>query len=388
MSMRHRFPVGMLFLAALAGGCSDPDPEQPDSMQPETLKLYLAYFGTYTRGEHGGEGIYVSRFEVSSGRLSPIRLALEAEDPTYLAVHPNRRYLYSTNALAGRPGTVSAYAIEPATGRLRLLNQAPAQGTGPCHISLAGDGSMLAVANYITGNVASYQVLGDGRLGETASVMQHRGAEAPHPHSVNFAPDNRFLIVPDVGTHKVHLYRVDPSRAVLQPHAPAEFPFSPGSGPRHLAFHPSGRYCYVIEEKGNMVMALKWDEQRGILEEFQRVPTIPASFSGATYTAEIVVHPTGKFLYGSNRGHDSIAVFSIDPDSGQLTAVDHTPTQGSYPRNFNLDPSGKWLIALNRQSNNVVTFAVDPRTGRLTPAGQVLELRTPSCLRWVPLDAK
>jgi len=386
--LRRLFPAGILVLAALAGGCSHSDPEQADPMQPETPERYLAYFGTFTRGEHGGKGIYVSRFEVSSGRLSPIRLALEAEDPSYLAVHPNRLYLYSTNEVGGRPGTVSAYAIDPATGGLSLLNRAPAQGRGTCHIGLAGDGSMLAVANYVTGTVASYPVLGDGRLGETVSIMQHRGAEAPHPHSANFAPDDRFLIVPDVGTHKVHLYRVDPARAMLQRHDPAEFPFRPGSGPRHLAFHPSGRYCYILEETGNMVMALKWDERSGTLEELQRIPTVPASFPGETWTAEIVVHPTGKFLYGSNRGHDSIAVFSIDPDSGRLSAVDYTPTQGSYPRNFNLDPTGRWLIALNRESNTVVTFAVDSRTGRLTPTGQVLELRSPSCLRWVPLGVE
>ena len=386
--MRRLFPAGILALTALAGGCSDSDPEQADPMQPETPERYLAYFGTFTRGEQGGKGIYVSRFEASSGRLSPIRLALEAEDPSYLAVHPNRLYLYSTNEVGGRPGTVSAYAIDPAAGKLSLLNQVPAQGRGTCHISLAGDGSMLAVANYVTGTVASYQVLGDGRLGETVSIMQHRGDEAPHPHSANFAPDDRFLIVPDVGTHKVHLYRVDPARAVLRPHDPAEFPFMPGSGPRHLAFHPSGRYCYILEETGNVVMALKWDERSGTLEELQRIPTVPASFPGETYTAEIVVHPTGKFLYGSNRGHDSIAVFSIDQDSGRLSAVDYTPTRGSYPRNFNLDPTGRWLIALNRQSNTVVTFAVDQQTGTLAPTGQVLDLRSPSCLRWVPLGVE
>ena len=386
--MRWRFPAGLLFLTAVTGSCGDSDPQQADPMRPETSKHYLAYFGTFTRGEHGSKGIYVSRFDASSGRMSPIRLALEAEDPSYLAVHPNHRYLYSTNEVGGRNGTVSAYAIDSATGELRRLNRAPAQGRGTCHIGLDSGGRMLAVANYVTGTVASYPVLADGRLGEVVSIMQIRGAEAPHPHSVNFSPDDRFLIVPDVGTHKVHLYRTDPAQASLKPHGSAEIPDRPGNGPRHLAFHPSGRYCYIIEETANMVMALKWDERRGTPEEFQRIPTIPASFSGETYTAEIVVHPTGKFLYGSNRGHESIAVFSIDPDSGRLTAVEHTPTQGSYPRNFNLDPSGKWLIALNRESNNVVAFAVDPQTGKLTPTGQVLELNSPSCLRWVPLGAE
>ena len=388
MSLRRRLPAGILCLSVLAGGCGESPSEPSDPVKPETPNHYLAYFGTFTRGEHGAKGIYVSRFEVSSGRMSQIRLALEAEDPSFLAVHPNRRYLYSINELGGRTGMVSAYAIEPSTGKLRLLNQAPAQGRGTCYVSLDAGGSMLAVANYVTGTVASYRVLGDGRLGEAVSVIQHRGAEAPHPHSVNFSPDNRFLMVPDVGTHKVHLYRVDPGRAALRPHDPAEFPARPGSGPRHLAFHPSGRTCYVIEETGNAVMALKWHESRGTLEEFQRVPTLPASFSGESYTAEIIAHPSGKFLYGSNRGHDSIAVFSIDPHSGRLTAVDHTPTQGSYPRNFNLDPSGKWLIALNRESNSVVTFAVDPQTGKLTPTGQVLDLLSPSCLRWVPLGVR
>ena len=388
MSLRRHFPAGFLLAAALAGGCGNSDPEQADPMQPEPPQHYLAYFGTFTRGEHGSKGIYVSRFDASSGRLSPIRLALEAEDPSYLAVHPNHRTLYSTNEVGGRNGTVSAYAIDSSTGKLRLLNQTPAQGRGTCHLGLDSGGRMLAVANYVTGTAASYPVLADGRLGEVVSVMQLRGAEAPHAHSANFSPDDRFLIVPDVGAHKVHLFRTDPEQASLQPHGPAEIPDRPGNGPRHLAFHPSGRYCYIIEETANMVMALTWDDQDGTLEEFQRIPTIPASFSGETYTAEIVVHPTGKFLYGSNRGHDSIAVFSIDQDSGRLTAVAHTLTQGSYPRNFNLDPSGKWLIALNRESNNVVTFAVDPRTGELTPTGQVLELNSPSCLRWVPLGAE
>lgn len=388
MSLRRPVPIGILFLAALASGCGDSDPEQADPMHPDTPRHYLAYFGTFTRGEHGSKGIYVSRFDASSGRMGPIRLALEAEDPSYLAVHPSHRYLYSTNEVGGRNGTVSAYAVDSATGKLRLLNQAPAQGRGTCHIGLDSGGRMLAVANYVTGTVASYPVLADGRLGEVVSVKQIHGAEAPHPHSANFSPDDRFLIVPDVGIHKVHLYRADPAQASLQPHGTAEIPDRPDNGPRHLAFHPSGRYCYIIEETANMVMALKWDERDGTLEEFQRVPTIPASFSGETYTAEIVAHPTGKFLYGSNRGHDSIAVFSIDPDSGRLTTVAHTPTQGSYPRNFNLDPSGKWLIALNRESNNVVAFAVDPLTGKLTPTGQVLDLLSPSCLRWVPLGVE
>ncbi len=385
MRLSRYLPTGFFFLSALAGDCGGPTPEKADPQQPTAQKHYLAYFGTYTRGENAAKGIYFSRFEADSGRMSEVSLAVEASDPSFLAVHPNNNTLYSVNELAGQPGTVSAYAIEPATGRLRLLNRAPAQGRGSCYVSLDASGSMLAVANYVSGTVASFRVLGDGRLGEAVSVIQHRGAEAPHPHSVNFSPDDRFLIVPDVGTHKVHLYRADPGRAALQPHQPAEVPARPGSGPRHLAFHPSGRYCYVIEESGNGVMALKWHETRGTLEEFQRVPTLPATFWGESYTAEVIAHPSGKFLYGSNRGHDSIAVFSIEQHSGRLTAVDHTPTQGKYPRNFNLDPSGKWLFALNRESNTVVTFAVDQETGKLTPTGQVLELLSPSCLRWVPL---
>ena len=229
--MRYRFPTSILILAALAGGCGDSDPKPSDSMQPKTAEHYLAYFGTYTRGEHGSKGIYVSRFEVSSGRMSPILLALEAETPSFLAVHPNRRYLYSTNEVGDRRGMVSAYAIEPATGRLRLLNRVSAQGRATCYVSLDAGGSMLAVANYITGTVASYRVLGDGRLGEVVSVIQHRGPEPPHPHSVNFSPDNRFLIVPDVGTHKVHLYRADPGRGAPSATRPRGVPGQAGQRP-------------------------------------------------------------------------------------------------------------------------------------------------------------
>ena len=378
--MPHRLPTYILFLAILAGSCGNSAP-----VQTETPEHYLAYFGTYTRGENAAKGIYVSRFEVSSGRMSPIRLVLEAEDPSFLAVHPNQRYLYSTNEVAKRIGTISAYAIESTTGKLQLLNHVSSQGKIPCHISLDASGKMLAVANYVTGTVASYRVLGNGQLGDAVSIIQHRGPKKPHPHSANFSPKNRFLIVPDVGTDKIHLYRADPTRAVLDPHQPEEISARPGSGPRHLAFHPSGRYCYVIEETKNAVMAFKWDEQQGTLKEFERIPVLPDSFSGESYTAEIIAHPSGKFLYVSNRGHDSISVLSIDPHSGRLAVVDHTPTQGNYPRNFNLDPTGKWLIALNRESNTVVIFAIDPQTGILTPTGQVLDLLNPSCLRWVPL---
>ena len=225
-------------LRAVAGN-SDPEQAGPHATRTSP-QHYLAYFGTFTRGEHGSKGIYVSRFDASSGRLSPIRLALEAEDPSYLAVHPNHRTLYSTNEVGGRNGTVSAYAVDSATGKLRLLNQAPAQGRGTCHLGLDSGGRMLAVANYVTGTAASYPVLADGRLGEVVSVMQLRGAEAPHAHSANFSPDDRFLIVPDVGAHKVHLFRTDPEQAVPAAARARGDSGSTGQRPPSPGFSPLG----------------------------------------------------------------------------------------------------------------------------------------------------
>ena len=347
---------------------------------------YIAYFGTYTRGETGSQGIYAYRLNLDSGKMTEVGLVAKIADPSFLTIHPNNHYLYSVNERDGLQGGVSAFAIDPRTGKLQLLNQLSARGIATCYVSLDPTGRMLVVTNYSSGTVVSFPLRKDGRLAEAVSTIQHKGMRQPHPHSVNFSPDNRFVIIPDVGTDKVYVYRTNLVTAKLEPNIPPAVKVKSESGPRHLTFHPSGKICYVINEAGNTVTVFKWHSHSGVLEEIQLIPTLPKSFSGTNYTAEVIIHPSGKFLYGSNRGHDSIAVFGIDTLDGKLTALEHTSTQGKTPRNFNLDPTGKLLFALNQKSNTVVTFSVNKKTGKLTPTGQILSVPSPSCLRWVSVD--
>ncbi len=252
---------------------------------------------------------------------------------------------------------------------------------------------MLVVANYGSGSTVSFPVHQDGSLGQAASVIQHQGSSVnerrqkePHAHSVNFSPDNRFVVSADLGTDQLLVYRVDPERDTIEPNDPAFTRVRPGSGPRHFSFHPRGQYGYVINEMGNTVTAFRYDAERGTMKELQMISTLPDGYSETTHTAEVRAHPSGKFLYGSNRGHDSIAVFSIDTATGKLTSLGQTSTQGEAPRNFNIDPSGRYLFAENQNTHTVVGFEIDQETGTLTPTGQVLNIPRPVCLRWVPLS--
>ena len=380
-------------LAVLMVGCGGTAPPAPSEQTEEVgVGQYLAYFGTYTRFEDGGQGIYAYRFDPSTGQMTEIGLAAELADPAFVAIHPNHRYLYAVTEVSG-DGGVSAFGIDRATGMLELLNRVSSQGSGPCHLNVDATGRMLALANYGSGRTVSFPVQQDGRLGEAASVIQHHGSsinpdrqKRPHAHSVNFSPDNRFVITADLGTDELYVYRIDPAAGTIEPHDPPSAKVHPGGGPRHFTFHPSGKFCYAINEMGNTVTAFRWTAESGAMQEIQMISTLPKDYSGTdNSTAEVLVHPSGKFLYGSNRGHDSIAVFSIDPTSGKLSAVDHTSTQGKTPRNFNLDPTGRYLFAENENTHTVVGFAIDPETGRLTPTGQVLSIPRPVCLRWVPL---
>jgi 6-phosphogluconolactonase len=251
-------------------------------------------------------------------------------------------------------------------------------------------GRNVLVANYGSGSVACLPVKEDGRLAEASAFIQHTGSsvnpqrqQGPHAHSVNMSPDNRFAMVADLGLDEVLVYRFDPVKGSLAANDPPFAKVKPGSGPRHFAFHPGGKFAYVINELASTVTALAYDARRGILSEVQTVSTLPPGFTGTSTTAEVQVHPSGKFLYGSNRGHDSIAVFGIDARKGTLTPIEHVPTQGKTPRNFGIDPTGSYLLAANQSSDNVVVFRIDPQTGRLTPTGQVLEVGIPVCVKFV-----
>jgi 6-phosphogluconolactonase len=355
---------------------------------------YLVYFGTYTRGE--SKGIYVAHFDGASGRLGAVELAAETPSPSFLAIHPNQRFLYAVSELyqTGGPkgGAVSAFAIDRASGKLTFLNKVSSRGGGPCHLAIDKTGKFIAVANYGTGSAAVMPIQEDGRLGEASGFQQHSGSsvdpkrqQGPHAHSVNFSPDNRFLFVADLGLDKVLVYRFDASQGAIEPNDPPSAAVKPGSGPRHFTFHPNGRFAYVINEMASTVTAFAYDARRGALREIQTISTLPKDFTGTNHTAEVLAHPSGKFLYGSNRGHDSIAAFSISA-KGTLTALGQTSTQGKVPRNFNLDPTGAWLLAANQDSDNVVVFRIDAKTGRLEPNGQSVRVVAPVCIKFLALD--
>ena len=351
----------------------------------------LVYFGTYTGPR--SKGIYVSRFDPTTGRLTPAELAAETPNPAFLALHPEGRFLYAVNEVGefqGKPtGSVSGFAIDAASGRLTLLNQSSSMGPGPCHLTVDRGGHSLLVANYDGGSVAALPIGADGRLGVASAFVQHRGSSvnlerqaSPHAHSIDLDAANRFALVDDLGLDKVLVYRFDPARGALEPHEPPSVSLAPGAGPRHLAFHPDGRHVYVINELASTVTVFRYEPERGALREEQTVSTLPAGVTPRPEysTAEIQVHPSGRFLYGSNRGHDSIAVFAVDRTTGGLTPIEHVPTGGKKPRHFALDPTGAYLLAANQDSDSVVVFRVSETSGRLAPTGQKLRVGSPVCV--------
>ncbi len=349
---------------------------------------FFVYFGTYTEGL--SKGIYVSRLDTATGKLTEPNLAAETANPSFVALHPNRKFLYAVSEGGGpKAGAVSAFAIDPKTGRLAFLNKVSSKGGGPCHLNVDKTGKNVVVVNYGTGSTAVLPIEPDGKLREASSFIQHKGSsadksrqEGPHAHSVNFSADNRFAVVADLGLDQVLVYKFDAAKGTIAPNDPPFATVAPTSGPRHFAFHPHGKFAYVINEMKSTVTAFSWDASHGVLKEIQTIGTLPAGFTGENDTAEVQVHPNGKFLYGSNRGHNSIAVFSIDPKKGTLTPVEHVSTQGKIPRNFGIDPTGSFLLAANQDTNNVVVFRIDAKTGRLTPTGQVLQVGKPVCVKF------
>jgi 6-phosphogluconolactonase len=352
------------------------------------------YFGTYTSAK--SEGIYVSRLDLATGALAEPTLAAGTVSPSFLAVHPNRTFLYAVNEIAnfdgGTTGSVSAYRVDRATGRLTLLNQQSSRGGGPAHLTVDPSGRNVLVANYGGGSVAVLPIGADGRLAAASAFVQHAGSGAnpqrqqgPHAHSVNVDRSGRFAYVADLGLDKVLIYRFDAAQGTLAPNEPAAAAVEPGSGPRHFAFHPSERFAYVINEMTCTVTAFACDAGAGRLETLQTITTLPEGVTAGRglSTAEVQVHPSGRFLYGSNRGHDSITVFAVDEVTGRLTFVQNEPTQGNTPRNFGIDPTGQYLLAANQRSDSVVVFRIDQATGRLTPTGARIAVGSPVCVRFV-----
>ena len=358
----------------------------------KSSREYLVYFGTYT--DKGSKGIYACRFRPATGKLTPPELAAETVSPSFLAVDPAQRFLFAANEIGdyqnAKSGSVSSFSIDRRTGKLSALNTVASRGADPCHLTVDKAGKHVLVANYTGGSVAVLPVRTDGMLGESSDFVQHLGSSVdperqkePHAHDVVLTPDNRFAVVADLGLDKLLVYRYDFEKGKLSANDPPSGAVKPGSGPRHFALHPNGRWAYVIGEMANTVTAFDWDGDKGSFHELQSVSTLPKDFKGENTTAELVVHPKGRYLYGSNRGHDSIAVYAIDPAKGMLTQIEDVSTLGKEPRNFALDPTGAYLFAANQNSNTVVVFRVNPSNGRLTPTGEKIEVMSPVCVTFV-----
>jgi 6-phosphogluconolactonase len=402
----HIIVVGLAALAAQAA------PAQNDTD-------YLMYVGTYTgfkyvqhsktqgRGESHSKGIYVSRFHAATGEFSQPELAAEMVNPSFLTISPNHLFLYAVSEdplSVGPPldhsSYVSAFAIDHATGKLRLLNTVPAGGTSTCFISMDKTGKYVLMANFGSGSVSIVRVKQDGSLGELTGFIQNVGRSVdpsiqnePHPHSILVSPDNRYAIVSDLGLDKVLIFRFDAETGRLSPPDPPFATVYPGGGPRHFAFDPAGKFGYQLSEMSGVVDVFAWDPAKGTLTGVQRAHTVPHDFFGGNHSGEIEVHPSGKFLYESNRrtrgeserGPETIGVFAIDPGNGTLTQVEQTNSGGLIPRNFKIDPTGAYLLAANQLTNNIVLFKIDQSTGRLAKTGTEVKVDTPVCIQFVPL---
>ncbi len=357
---------------------------------------YHVYFGCYTNAKSGSKGIHISKFNTTTGDLSEPDLAAETGSPSFLAIHPSKKYLYSVGEM-GTPGQkgggVSAFSISQPDGKLTLINQVSSVGAGPCHISVDKTGRMAMVANYGGGSVASYSIQANGGLSEAQTFVQHEGSSVnlkrqagPHAHSLNTSPDNRFGFACDLGLDKVLIYKLDPITGKMTSHGHATV--APGSGPRHFAFHPSGKYAFVNNEILMTVTSFAYDAEKGALTEIATVSTLPEADRSKTglSTAETVAHPNGKFVYVSNRTHDTIAVFSCDPATGRLTLIQNAPAEGEIPRNFNLDPTGKWMIVAHQNSNTAALFKVDQDSGKLTFTGKKISVGGAVCVRFLEVE--
>lgn len=363
----------------------------------------LVYVGTYTNWEDmvpphhtppGGrsEGIYVFRFDRETGAMTPLGLAARTDNPTFLAFAPSGRYLYAANELyhyRGQFGAVSAFAIDRESGRLTFLNQVSARGSGTCYVRVDHGGRNVLLANFGSGSVAVLPIRADGTLGEATAFVQDRGSgpnprqAGPHEHSFNVSPDDRFAIAAEFGMDRLLIYRFDPFRGALEPANPPAVILRPGSAPRHFAFHPNGRFAYCLNEIDSTLTVFDYDPQAGTFREIQNRSTLPDGYAGKNTAAEVVVHPSGRWLYASNRGENAIAVFAVGSD-GRLDPVAFVPSGGRTPRGYGIDPEGRWLVVANQDTHNLAVFRIDPRTGIPRPTGLSLPVRSPECVKFLP----
>ena len=355
-------------------------------------KEQIVVIGTYTTPEQStSEGIYVYGLEPGSGNLHLKSILKDLTNPSYLAIHPQTGNVYAldeSRTFEGRPGGgVVALSVDPQIESVRVLNKQSSGGEDPCYISIERTGRYALAANYSSGSVAMLPIVDDGRLGGVCSLIQHSGSsihpqrqDQAHAHCILPDPTNTFAVACDLGIDKLLIYRMDLAVGELISHA--EVTVAPGSGPRHLVFHPNGRYAYLVCELSSTVIAFTWDPEGGAFEEFQTIRTLPPDFHGTNLAADIHITPDGQFLYASNRGHDSFACYEVGPDSGVLTLKHHTSSGGAEPRGFAVDPSGKLLLAANQNSDNLVPFLIDPGMGHLSRAGEEVRVSMPVCVKF------
>ncbi|HEY1859893.1 MAG TPA: lactonase family protein [Gemmataceae bacterium] len=375
----------VLGLFAMAGRC-----QAQEAPKPEKLWVYV---GTYTGGK--SKGIYRLEMDPATGKLTGRELVAETPNPTFLAIHPNKHFLYAVNEIGNfkdkKSGAISAYAIDAKTGGLTLLNQQPTGGDGPCHLVLGKEGKHVLAANYGGGSTCVVPIGADGKLGEGTDFVQHKGSsvnkqrqEGPHAHCVDFDAANHFAFVCDLGLDKVLVFKYDAANGKLTPNDPPSASLKGGAGPRHIAFHPNGHFAYVNNEIDSTVTAMSYNADHGALKSLQTLSTLPKEFTGGNSTAEVEVHPSGKFVYVSNRGHNSIAIFTVDAKTGELTAAGHQAKGIKTPRNFAIEPSGTHMIVANQDGDSLVVFRIDAKTGELAPTGIEAEVPAPVCVTFIP----
>jgi len=362
------------------------------------MERLFVYIGTYTQGNSQSEGIYVYQFDPSTGSLSPVSTVKGIENPSFLKVSPKGGFLYAVSEVfeaQGKPGgELRAYSIDRQNGALSHLNSQSTHGACPCHVNVDQAEQYAMVSNYMGGNIAILPLKKDGSLRPASDVVQHRGCsnvnperqEGPHAHSVTMSPDNKFVIAADLGQDMLRTYKLDIEEGKLLSVEENRVLTTPGAGPRHMDFHPDGRYVFLVNELENSIISYKYHKETGALKMLSTVSTLPDEFQGESIAADIHVHPNGKFLYASNRGHDSLVIFSIDENTGELKVLGFQSTRGEHPRNFCIDPGGSFLLAANKDSNNIVTFEIDKATGFLWPKGQAVHVPQPVCLAFLELD--
>lgn len=385
----RRFNLAMPLLAALAFAFMAAPNLRAQESKPDKLWVFVG-----TGGGKLAKGIYRFELDLATGKLANGELAAEASAPGFLAIHPNAKFLYAVgNIGAKNQGGVIAFALDAKTGKLTKLNEQPAGGGGPCHVNVDRAGKNVLIANYGGGSANVFPIGEDGKLKDATGFVQHKGAggdpkrqAGPHAHSVNISKDNRFAMVADLGLDKVLVYKLDADKGTLTPNDPPAVATAPGAGPRHFAFHSTAPLAFVINELDSTLSSLSFDADKGALKTLKTVSTLPKDYKGTNNsTAEVVVHPNGKFVYGSNRGHNSIVAFKLDDKTGDLSLVGHATEGINVPRNFNIDPTGQYMLVGNQQSNSIVVFKIDQATGELKPTGEKVEVGTPICVRFLPI---